>query len=180
MKRYIIPMVLGVILLGFGCCYLWFEIMNLNFINQEPDHSYRMKQATYEFTMVDGGYYRFLGENVSIELKTSDELTNTIQVTGEYYPEFGELEYVERSYYESKPVKNITFYTESINGWNTLKQMYRLVLDDLKDRTIHNYNLLFRPKIVVTVPESKGDQVSVIEDRDPVEKFFQSEVEYDG
>lgn len=173
MRRYTVLMVLGIILIGLGCGTLWFEVMGLSFINERPHHSFLDQKVTYSFSIVDQGNYRFLGDNIEFELKTSNELTDTIEIEANYYQEFGSLQYKERSYYESKPVKNIIFYRENLDKWSTFQQLHRLILKDLQARTIHNYNLFFRPKVVVTVPETKKDQVSIVKAVDPVASFFE-------
>lgn len=175
MKRHIIFLLIGIVMLVFGCSYLWFEVMSLNFINEEPKHELVSRKEVYEFPITSDGNYHFLGDNVSFVLKTSDELENTIKVEATFYQEFGVVNYIEKSYYGTTPVKSVIFYQEELQNLKNFKSIYMMLLDDLRDKTIHNYNLLFRPVVVVTLPEELQDRVMITEDDDEFLEFFQGE-----
>lgn len=172
MKRYIIPLFVGLIFIGFGSCYLWFEITDFTFINKVPEQALKEKQDTYEFPMVEGGNYRVVGNDSIVEITTSDEIVDKMIVNVYYYPEFTSVDYHQNSYYENKPVKNIIFYREEGNEWNTIKNMKKFILNDIKEKTLHNYNLLVQPSIVVTVPTDWKDNVTIISDEDRMVDYF--------
>lgn len=170
MKRYWIPLLIGVILFGIGCGALWFEVTDFSYIDQVPNHTYQEKTENFVFPIVENGNYRIINSDGTIQLQTDDDLKDEIKVAVTYYPDFGKIGHYENSYYENKPVKNIVFYMREIDQWNMLKKIKDMVFTDIKDKTFHNYGLLNDVTIVVTVPTDKKEQISIIPSEDEVDE----------
>ena len=174
MKRYIITLVFGFILLIIGVCYLMNEFSSLSFVNSLSDHGYKEKQIVYKFDIKEESY-RFFGNNSYITKEVSQELHDQIVVKIVYYPDFSNLSYYENSRYGNNPVKNVVFEVSKKENNFFVENIGKLLIRDLKNNKIHNYGLLIKPNIVVTVPLEKENRVTVIEYNDWMDDFFEDD-----
>lgn len=175
MKRYIISILIGLFLIGFGCGYLWIEIMNFSFINEIPSHSFNEKHKTYEFALSEHDEYYFVSNNVNLKLQVDEELDNQILVNVAYYLEFGDVDYRVRNIYGENTIRYIEYSQKDVDGFSVIKSLQDSLFQDLKDKSIHNYSLLVRPNVVITVPKDKQAQVLLIQNKDWMDDFFEED-----
>jgi len=152
MKKYSITFIIGLLIFGFGCGYIWFELMNYNYVNESPRNDmYEKKEEEYRFEIDPSKKYLVYSNQSLIELKEDssvEEEEAVIKVT--YYPDFGSIQFATSfSNFEEQEVKSIRFFLLNHNSFHHAKNFYHMIMDDLKQKEIHNYSLYMTPKVEV-------------------------------
>ncbi|MGE5456573.1 MAG: helix-turn-helix domain-containing protein [Ignavibacteriales bacterium] len=143
LNKIFIVLLSTIIGLGIGIGITTFDVANSKFINEIPDNiKQTSKVETYDMSndlMVDDWH--------SINYITDESLTDKVKLEVSYYPDhsFPTMEvYNNQLQIYSRDTEQIIF-----------SKLYKLVVNDLKKKQIHNYSLLY--DIKVTVYSSKAN-----------------------
>lgn len=162
MTKHFITLVLGILLLGFGCGYFWFEVTDLKFIKELPKNEYKKEEKNYTFPLLeqDGKYYIY-ADDFDVELKESNERADQIKIQVLYYTDFNSISHSVQTIGDDDQNKFLYFETFHHIEFNDIKNISMMVKKDLKTRSLHNYNAFFHPKLVVTIPEGQKENVII-------------------
>ena len=133
-------LILGIVALGVGVTFTVFEVVNTTIIDTIPS-GFEQKEISKEFNSNEIDYLS-TWYNEDIEYYLDESLGNTIIVKIEYYEEFIE------------PNIRISGKTLRINGKDAKllasKEIYKSVVNNLKNKEIYNYIELFKYKITIS------------------------------
>lgn len=127
----LISWIVSFILLGIGFSYASIEIATTTFINDVPE-SYQSKTISETIPMNEN--YILIGSD---HYEIDESLTDEIRISYEYYNNFYNIE-TDIEYGRQNQVYLNWDYTR--NGWN--KELIMDFINDLKDKTIHNYTMI--------------------------------------
>lgn len=169
-RRLLITFVVSIVGLGLSSGILMFEISNTTYINKAPD--VKISNVTKEITMADDLYFDF---HYPIEYVVDNSLESKVKVSIDYYEEYT------NAIIEIND-KNTTITTESMEQV-IFKKIFDIIIKDLADKKIHNYNELGNLKITVYSSESnieklKNNTTNYLNERERIneENTYQNEL----
>ena len=146
-KKLFILFISGIILSGAGIGINIIDVMNTDFINESPKTNLKLTTKTYEYTLKDNLVSDFITDNngyynIEINTEIDDSLNDKIIIETSYYEDL--------SYFEIYTNNNYNYEEISfINNYKPSKKIINIILNDLKDKTIYNYDKLFQANITV-------------------------------
>ncbi len=172
MRRYIISLLVGLVLIVVGISFIWTELLSFEFTDEEIISVYQEQQRTYQFDLSDQQLYRFIEEGVRIKVEERKDVEDVILVTASYYPDFGNVSYYESYSVVPNATESFVFYHTGRSLFSGLAKFKTIFFKDLKNREFHDYRTLLEPEVTVIVPEGQKDKVQVIYDRDRMDEWF--------
>ena len=153
--------IVGLIVLGLGMGLCSIEIANTSLVNEIPTHNFDLYTRTYEYSAKDNIVIRnsIYGE---VEYVEDESLGDRILIDVSYYNQLANF-YVDEVQYSDH--KSISFFSDG--RFN--KDLIKLVVEDLKDKTLHNYEKLYEYHVVV-----KGSKKSL----DNMRKYYDEPATY--
>ena len=167
-KRLLITFLISIVGLGLSFGLLMFDIANTTYIDSAPD--VKKDTVTKEVTMNENMYFDYYYD---VEYVVDNNLNDKVKVEVTYYKDY------------SKVIFNIdetgfiltNESPEKIVG----KDYVDLIVENLADKTIYNYNELFSLKIKVTTSEQNIAQIKnnyIQHEQEIEENSFQEQRNY--
>jgi hypothetical protein len=161
MRKYVFSLILGSILIGTGSILLSFEIMQYKYSNSYPiDFAKSIEQTDY---------YNLDDNILTINLETNnymiikdENIKNQIDITYNYYPNYVEIIKEEKQTINNKQL-NIDFNLKYENN-KAFQDFYNTIMNNLKNKQIYNYSLIFKPFIQITINPNDSNKIKVITD----------------
>jgi transcriptional regulator with XRE-family HTH domain len=125
--------------LGLSSGILITEVSKYDFINKAPEINYTKEYAEYEFSndiVIEHNYYGYDYEYIPTE-----ENINKIIIEYSYYKDYVYVEFVKEN-------NKINIY-QSARNYSFGKREINILIEDFKNKKIHNYSLLSNVKIKV-------------------------------
>lgn len=143
-RVYFFPAVIGTIIFGVGCVMLIDTTINFNYVDNLPVIEYEKTKEVYKdfMTVDDLDIYVQSGNK---EFIINNELEdNEYQIEVSYYKEFISVERYDLNN------GNLEFHRNSINlNKEMRKNLHNLIIDNLKDETLYNYEKLFEIEVKI-------------------------------
>ena len=165
MKRYAISFLTGIILLGFGCCYLVFEVMSFNRVAL-PQELKETKSNQYEYTLKENEIYNIINyRDHKTKLIIDNTLENQVRVKATYhnfYDGINVYKYLSQETVQGQLVYRIGFGLESKDALTSMKQMYQIVKQMVKNKEYYNELEDFTaPWLEISINEANLDQLEI-------------------
>ena len=132
-----IPFIIGLSLIGIGTGFSIFNVFSIDYINEAPNTKFELASKEYIYEYTDNLVFHHANNKSYI---VDESLGNNIKVNIEYYKDINMIEYMSSQF---------NIYTV-IDFWNynrVNKNIINLIIDNLKDRKIYNYDLLYENKV---------------------------------
>lgn len=134
--RLFISLMVTIFLFGLGMSIATFEIAKSSYVDSPPGN-YEIKTVTEEFNAKDvNAFYSPYGTR----LVEDESLKDKIKIEINYYEKLSNPEV-------NMQDKTIQFSFDGVNIRGG--EIYKLIKDDLKNKTFHNYTNLFTPQITI-------------------------------
>ena len=159
MRTAILLLILGGMFIGAGIVLAIFEFSFFSYANYLPEHNYTEKREQLYYPIDKQDLYIKIANNNYLIVE-DNTLTNQARVTFTYYPTFIKLSKVETETIRYRQLK--VKYNFSHSEEDFYYELFNLISDDIKNRTIHNYSAFFRPYIEVSVNRSELNKVKII------------------
>lgn len=142
------PFLLSIIFLATGFVLIIHFVLNIEYSKEIPNNKFNKNYNEYEFkiekeTIIDADEIEYIVDN-SIE-------DNNIRVEVEYYPTFTNVGYYEKN--NGKNYDYINLYLIGNFEYNSGLDLYNLVIDNLKNNKIYDYELLFESNTKIYASE---------------------------
>ena len=169
-KKMFIMFISGLLLTGIGIGLCVTEVIDTKYVDKEPKTNLEYVNKSYEYDMSDnlliGSYGNHIIEDyyfnrTDVKFVVDNSLSDKIVVDTTYYSEFSTLNINEYS------LSNYNFIDFS-NRINPSNKIINIVLDNLKDKEIYNYNNLYTAYIVV-----RGNEENINKLKDNSSKYYQ-------
>lgn len=165
-KKMFIIFISGLLITGIGVGLSITEVVNTKYIDNEPKTDLKHTNKTYEYDINDnlllGTYGNHIIEDYSfnrlkIKYEIDNNITNKLVVDVSYYDEFSTIninEYTQNNY------KFIDFN----NRINQSNKIINIILNNLKNKEIYNYNSLYTTYITIKTNEENLNKLKNISD----------------
>ena len=162
MNKYFVNVMAALMAIIIGISLFTYDILKYDFINDIPNLKFDLNEMTISQSfnnknlIIDNDHAR-----VHIIKDDLIEVGKT-QIEVKYYDELITVSFNKIESYNSVILDLKIDYIEK--DFSNFKTLYRLAIDNLKNRTIYNYSLLFRPEIYVYVNSVDFLNVKIIND----------------
>lgn len=157
MKRYMIPFLLGVFLIGFGGCFLFFEIIQFQPTQEIPEIFEKTETREYRIPLTDRKYYIEISNQDHIQVHYDPTYENEMKIEVTYAPILGDIAY--HSYTDQAGVRNIYFYFENRHHLLFSKTIYDTLLDMFKKKIYYDMDALDGLEIDIYLNEANRDHL---------------------
>lgn len=167
MKRYVISFLIGIILLGFGCCYLIFEVMAFNQA-ELPEKFRETSSANYEYILKENEIYNIVNYvDGKINVVIDNALENQMSIKATFSAFYNDI-----SIYKNLSEKNLNgnniyrlyFSVQSKDDLVSMKQMYEIVKEMVKNKEYYDdLETLTAPWLEIRLNESDLNQLQINE-----------------
>lgn len=151
------PFIISAIFIFSGSLLFSDKLINFKYYNKEPITTFEITEKVYEFDLnnivkinVDGN------KEIIIDNTIKD---NEIIIKAEFYSDLVTCNYYKGTNISNERIETINFYATTNEIINN-KQMYDLVLNNLKNEEIYNYNKLYDLDIKIYVNENTADKIN--------------------
>ena len=138
--RIFISLIATILIFGIGTSIAALEVAESSYTNTIPG-GYQIQTMTKEFNDKEvQGYITYSGYYHKLRVVEDNSLKDTIRVEVNYYEEF------------SNPVIELYNSHIEISSDNTRirgNTLYKLIKNDLKEKSFHNYTNLFEPEVTI-------------------------------
>ena len=159
MRRYFFPMVLGSILIGAGIVLSIFEFSFFTYHDYLPEGSIIENQEARYYAIDQKDLYLKI-KDINYQILYNDTLVDQALVTFNYYPSLYTLKKEETKTNNYREVK--VAFKLKLNQENFYKELYNILVRDLKNKEIHNYGLFFKPNLNIQINPNDIDSIKVI------------------
>lgn len=162
-----ITFLVGLSLVGIGFGISIIDIAYTEILDELPENSIELTSRIEEYDMVDNlviDDHNWYSSNV--EYVVDNSLTDTIKLELTYYNDVNRVEIYKS---ESSNFTYINAYNET--RWN--KKILNLILNNLKDKKIYDYDILFEYTLKVYTSESNIDKI-----KENYKKYYDLERKY--
>lgn len=149
-KVYFFPFILSLVFVVLGVLLTIDMVSRVEYIEDVPKNTFDLTTDKYEFTIEKPTYIESYKEKEYIVDKSLED--NKVIINVSYYDELENVTY-DRDIYDNMEQEFISFYTYGVNEYNNGWKIYNLVIDNLKDNKIYNYDLLYGYEITVYANE---------------------------
>lgn len=162
MNKYFVNVMAALMAIIIGISLFTYDILKYDFINDIPNLKFDLNEMTISQSfnnknlIIDNDHAR-----VHIIKDDLIEVGKT-QIEVKYYDELITVSFNKIESYNSVILDLKIDYIEK--DFHNFKTLYHLAIDNLKNRTIYNYSLLFRPEIYVYVNSVDFLNVKIIND----------------
>ncbi len=162
MKKKLVMLLSGLFLFFFGISIFSLEMMSFTYQNQAPENQKKTTVDTTEYVLSEDSFYEFVSQNCYIELKENNEIQDKIIVHASYQEEFGTLQsYSSDAESFGRSGKRMMYSFVKRDYFNVVASLSSFLIEDLKERTFHNYSQMVYPTIVVEVNKEQMKLISV-------------------
>ena len=148
-KRMFIIFLSGLIVLGIGIGITAFEISSTKYIDEIPENIQPSKMEN-TYAMNDNLFFRADLYTDGINYKVDDSLTDEVKVEITYFEDYLKIDtYMEEEFYI---INSYSLWDNALNYLNLLK-------DDLKDKTVYNYELLGQVDVTITSSSTNIEKI---------------------
>ncbi|MDD2489905.1 MAG: hypothetical protein PHY26_01435 [Bacilli bacterium] len=162
MSKYFISLLVGLIFIVIGVNFFIYDLFKYDYIDSIPVEKFEFNELTIEQTfsnkllLIDGDYIK------SHIIEDDSIIPGNTEIMVRYYDELIDLDInkVEGSSNVTIDV-DINYNKNNIEGLRTL---FNLCIDNLKERTIYNYSLLFRPEVYIYIHSNDRLNVKIMND----------------
>ena len=146
-KRMFSLFLIGIITFGVGSGLTTYEVSKIKFYDEIPENIQKSKiENTYD--MSENLFFRADLYTDGINYKIDDTLSNKVKVEIAYYEDFLKVDtHMEDEFYV---INSYSLWNNTINYLDILK-------NDLKNKTIYNYELLGKADITITASSANID-----------------------
>lgn len=161
MKKKLWMLLIGLFLFFLGISIFSLEMMSFTYQNQAPVWKESGKTDTTEYVLSEDSFYEFVSQNCYIELKENNIIQDKIIVHVSYQEEFGTLQSYSGDVESfGRSGKRMTYSFLKHDYFSIVASLSSFLIDDIKERTFHNYSQVVYPKIVIEVNKDQMKQVT--------------------
>ncbi|MBQ7136369.1 MAG: hypothetical protein IJO43_00130 [Bacilli bacterium] len=163
MKKYLVPLTIGFLLILVGVAYFYTETVNYD-ISMDLASNFNMKQKILEYEISDSEIFKITNNEIdkNMNLYINNNLTNEVRIVVEYSDLLMINTDYDTRYRKNEKVINLDIESELILDFNSIDSLYKLGLETLRNKTIYNYSLLGYPKVRVYVNEKYKENVEFV------------------
>ena len=162
MNKYFVNVMIALMAIIIGISLFTYDILKYDFINDIPNHHFDLNEMT--ITQSFNNKNLIIDNDHARVYVIKDDLIEVgkTQIEVKYYDELITVSFNKIESYNSVILDLKIDYIEK--DFHNFKTLYHLAIDNLKNRTIYNYSLLFRPEIYVYVNSVDFLNVKIIND----------------
>jgi len=149
----LVKVIIGFLLIDFGSAALAFDFMNYDYVNESPEHNYSYQTITKSYSLDQ--ITNFSYDYGTYEIIEDETLDNEVVIEINYIEELINLNIKDSEETISMTIDDKDYY------FNQIKPIYNLLMEDLKEKVIHNYMKLFAPEYEIYINPEQKDQLEI-------------------
>lgn len=161
MKKHVITLVIGILLLGLGCGYCTFELLDFNYVN-DANPKITVKEDAKEYLIQENKRYQIEVNHGVIKIVIDNTLEDVMKIVTSYPTAYAELNYREYTEHRNKEVLVYNFYKDVSN--KDVRNAIRILLDDVSSKQFYNYAKTFTPLVEIHISKANLQFLDIDED----------------
>ena len=161
MTKHVITLVLGILLLGIGCGYCTFEVLEYDYVNT-TNPNIHVEEETKEYPIGANNRYEIDIRNGLFHLEIDNTLTDTMYITTSYPSDYVILNQHQYTEHHGLDILIYKFH-KTITG-KDVKSIFDLLIHDAEHKRFYNYPKTFNPMIEVRIARKNLKYIDIDED----------------
>jgi len=150
MKKHIVSFVIGILLLGIGCGYFTFEMLEFDYLDEaDPNISIESQKKVYE--VGPNQQYEIEVKDGKLKVVFDDNSMDTMEITTYYPKDYINLHYEEEKEYYIE--KELTYHFYDITKAKDARKAVEKILENISKKRFYNYEKTFVPIVEVRIKE---------------------------
>ncbi len=159
MKKYIIPLIIGCLLIGVGSAISLVNFFEYDYINALPTNEIKQQTETVNET-IDDRKFIIATYYAKVITKVDNSINpGNVKIDIEYYDRYVAIE---KSLEETGIHKQLSINTNAdLRNYGKTKELFRLAIKELKNKHVYNYTLFFVPTLTITTNELDINNIEI-------------------
>lgn len=162
MKKHIVSFVIGLLMLGIGCGYFTFEVLEFDYQNEiDPTVDIVRQSQTYEVGATDE--YDIKIQNGVLKVVFDNSLDDTMSITTSYPKDYIDLHYKEEI--ENHHENELTYHFYDTTKAKDVRRVVERILENISEKRFYNYEKTFSPVVEVRIKEENLKYIDFDKDK---------------
>jgi len=147
MKKYLINIIIGIVLIGIGSTCFIFEMTDFNYTNTIDSSLFDKKTEEKEIILSNKKLF-IIGDEDDIKVTINDNMKDKVLIKYTYFSDFIKPKITNR---ETDDYMELYLYYNNIYNNIVGNQLFKKIKEDFKKRTISNYSLLYKLDVEIVL-----------------------------